>query len=78
MKGLCDQRANWIDPHLERRWLALRAEGRRLTRRIRWLENWPKRHRRQLAQYGYTLGGAPPTYLVAREDERIGSRYSKV
>ena len=62
MKCLRDQRANWIDPRLEQRWQALRAEGSRLTRRMRWLENWPERHRRQLARY----------------DERTGSPYRQL
>lgn len=66
LNALLKQRVNRIDPCLQQRWLDLRSASRRLLRRIRRLENWPERHKRQMEQYGYTLEGSPPPYLVAR------------
>lgn len=66
LNALLKQRVNRIDPCLQQRWLELRSASRRLLRRIRRLENWPARHKRQMEQYGYTLEGSPPAYLVAR------------
>jgi len=66
LKALREQRVNRIDPCLQQRWLELRSSSRRLLRRIRRLENWPERHKRQMEQYGYTLECSPPAYLLAR------------
>lgn len=62
---LYDQRANYIDPALIRRYGDLSAQSARIQRRIARHRAWPQRFERQMERQGW--GYPPPAYLLARE-----------